>query len=250
MEKEIQQAASLLGLCRFLVVLTGAGISQESGIPTFRDARNNYKPQVNPAELGTPEAFARDPERVWSWYRQRLGKIENAEPNAAHYTLVELESRFTSFLIISQNVDGLHQQAGSRNVLELHGSIRRARCSKECGKYSVIDVQAGGVPYCPECGSMMRPDVVWFNEPLPQDALETAMFISSYCDLMLIVGTSGLVTPAAYLPHQAKEHGAALVEINPSPSAITSHTDMFIQGVAGEALPLLLAAYDTVDCTR
>ncbi|RFA98113.1 NAD-dependent protein deacetylase [Pyrobaculum aerophilum] len=231
--------ADLLASSRHCVVFTGAGISAESGIPTFRGPGGLWE-RHKPEELATPEAFARDPALVWRWYKWRQEVIYNARPNPGHYAIAELEAMGMVRGVITQNVDGLHQRAGSRLVVELHGSIWRARCVK-CGSVYILDKPVEEVPpLCRKCGGLLRPDVVWFGEPLPQEAWRAAVELASASDVLLVVGTSGVVYPAAYIPRIAKEAGARVVEINVEPSAITPIADVFIQGRAGEVLPRLV----------
>jgi len=224
---------------RFRAVLTGAGISAESGIPTFRGEDGlwrNYRAE----QLATPEAFAAQPEIVWEWYRWRRSIISQAQPNAAHRALVELERLSPEFLLITQNVDNLHRRAGSESIVELHGNIFGERCSEEG---VVVETEASAdesLNRC-SCGALLRPDVVWFGEMLPPEALERAFNAARRCDLMLVVGTSALVQPAASIPLIAKESGAYVVEINRDPTPISTLVDDSILGLAGEVLPQLIA---------
>ncbi len=231
--------ADVVATARHCIVFTGAGISAESGIPTFRGAGGLWE-RHRPEELATPEAFARDPELVWRWYRWRQEVVYRAEPNPGHRAISELETIGVVKAVITQNVDGLHQRAGSRNVVELHGSLWRARCMK-CGAVYRLDKPVEEIPpRCPRCGGLLRPDVVWFGEPLPQDAWERAVELASRSDAVLVVGTSGVVYPAAYIPRIAKDHGAVVVEVNVEESAITPIADFFLRGKAGEVLPRLV----------
>ena len=226
---------------RRVVALTGSGISAESGVPIFRDAQTGLWARYDPQELATPEAFARDPELVWSWYAWRRRLVEGARPNAGHAALAEIERSVPEFSLVTQNVDGLHQEAGSDNVLELHGNIRRTRCPAE--NVTVEAVEGDHLPpLCPNCGSPLRPDVVWFGEALPAAQLEAASEAARSCDLFLSVGTSGLVYPAASLPYEALEGGAAVVEVNPEPTPLAPHADFSVRGRAGEVLPALVSA--------
>ncbi len=226
---------------RSVAALTGSGISAESGVPTFRDAQTGLWARYDPQELATPEAFARDPELVWSWYAWRRDLVEGAEPNAGHRALADLERRVPVFSLVTQNVDGLHQEAGSSNVVELHGSIRRSRCPAE--NVTVEPYDADQLPpLCPNCGSPLRPDVVWFGEALPVARLEAASEAARSCDLLLSVGTSGLVYPAASLPYEALESGAIVVEINPERTPLSPSADFSLRGRAGEVLPELVRA--------
>ncbi len=231
--------ADVVATARHCIVFTGAGISAESGIPTFRGAGGLWE-RHRPEELATPEAFARDPELVWRWYRWRQEVVYKAEPNPGHRAISELEAIGVVKAVITQNVDGLHQRAGSRNVVELHGSLWRARCVK-CGAVYRLDKPVEEIPpRCPRCGGLLRPDVVWFGEPLPQDAWERAVELASRSDAVLVVGTSGVVYPAAYIPRVAKDHGAVVVEVNVEESAVTPIADFFLRGRAGDVLPRLV----------
>lgn len=226
---------------RRVVALTGSGISAESGVPTFRDAQTGLWARYDPQELATPEAFARDPELVWKWYAWRRGLVEGARPNAGHRALADLERRAPVFSLVTQNVDGLHQEAGSSSVVELHGNIRRSRCPVE--NVTVEPAEIDHLPpLCPNCGSPLRPDVVWFGEALPADGLRVASEAARSCDVFLSVGTSGLVYPAASLPYEALENGATLVEVNPDPTPLAPHADFAVRGRAGEVLPELVRA--------
>ncbi|RJP55084.1 MAG: NAD-dependent deacylase [Anaerolineaceae bacterium] len=222
-----------------VAALTGAGVSQESGLRTFRDAQTGLWAQYKPEDLASPEAFARDPKLVWDWYAMRREKVRGVEPNAGHYALVEMEKRVSQFTLITQNVDGLHRKAGNRNLLELHGDIQRVRCS-ECGEYAEAWDENGDMPRCAGCGGMLRPDVVWFGESLPRSELEAAVEAARGCQVFLSVGTSGLVQPAAALPFAARNKGAVVVEVNLEPTPLTAKADFFLQGKSGEVLPELV----------
>lgn len=230
--EKLLEAAARAKRC---VVLTGAGISAESGLATFRGPGGWWR-NHDPQTLATPQAFRRDPGLVWEWYRWRRDQALGAKPNPGHLAIAELEELFPGFLLITQNVDGLHQRAGSRRMVELHGNIFRERCF-DCGKIG------SGTPSCPEglprcvCGGIMRPDVVWFGEPLPAEELELAWQESARADFFLFVGTSGLVQPAASLPLTAKRNGAFLVEVNPEPTPLSDIADLAIRSGAGEAMP-------------
>ncbi|MEW6083231.1 MAG: NAD-dependent deacylase [Chloroflexota bacterium] len=225
-----------------LVALTGAGVSQESGLRTFRDAQTGLWAQYKPEELASPEAFARDPKLIWDWYAWRREAVKGVRPNAGHYALVEIEKKVPSFTLITQNVDGLHRMAGSQSLLELHGSIQRVRCS-ECSTYAETwGDDSETVPGCEECGGLLRPDVVWFGESLPRDQLERAVEAARACDVYFSIGTSGVVQPAASLAYSAKNKGAVLVEINTEPTPLTPKTDFFLHGKSGEILPALVKA--------
>ena len=231
-----------LRTARHVVVLTGAGVSAESGVPTFRDAQTGLWAQYRPEDLATPEAFQRDPKLVWEWYAWRRAIVEGVQPNPGHFALVELERHVSRLTLITQNVDGLHQRAGSRAVIELHGNLRRTKCSRE---NRVIDEWAatGEVPpRCPHCGGWLRPDVVWFGEALPSAALQIAIEASRACDLFFSIGTSALVEPAASLARLALTQDAAMVEINPAVTPLTSAAMYVLPGPSGQVLPELIHA--------
>ncbi len=223
------------------MALTGAGVSQESGLRTFRDPQTGLWAQHKPEDLASPEAFHRDPKLVWDWYAWRREALKGVRPNRGHYALVEMEERVPSFTLITQNVDGLHRMAGSRHLLELHGNIQRVRCS-ECGRFAEKWPETDDVPHCDVCGGLLRPDVVWFGEALPRRELEAAVEAARGCELFLSIGTSGVVQPAASLAYAARNRGAALVEVNPEPTNLTPKIDYFLQGKSGELLPALVEA--------
>jgi len=223
-----------------VVALTGSGISAESGVPTFREAQTGLWERYGPQELATPEAFARDPRLVWEWYGWRRDLVMRAEPNEGHEALATLERRIPDFTLLTQNVDGLHERAGSRNLVELHGNILRSRCSLE-DEVAEPDEQDDSVPpRCPRCGSYLRPDVVWFGEMLPTGTLEAASESARGCDLFFSIGTSTLVYPAAGLPYEAVQAGAVVVEINPHETPLSPYAAYALRGPAGEVLPKLL----------
>jgi NAD-dependent deacetylase len=220
-----------------VTVLTGAGISAESGVPTFRGQAGLWR-DYHPEDLATPQAFHRDPRLVWEWYDWRRGLIGACEPNRAHQTLAEIEATLPDFVLITQNVDGLHPLAGSRNVLEIHGNIWRTRCTRCDTLENDRRVPLPEIPpYCSECGALLRPDVVWFGESLPEDVLEAAWAAAARCRLMLVVGTSAIVHPAASLPLVALRNGARLVEINPNETPLSAHVHEVLRGPAAELLP-------------
>ncbi len=223
-----------------VVVLTGSGVSAESGVPTFREAQTGLWENFDPQQLATPEAFARDPELVWRWYAWRRELVDSARPNPAHEALAEMERRVPSFTLVTQNVDGLHQEAGSENVVELHGNILRSRCPFEGETVEPGETEAAPPP-CPNCGAPLRPDVVWFGEMLHPGALEAASEAAQSCDLFFSIGTSSLVYPAAALPYEALESGATLVEVNPDETPLTPHAAYSLRGPAGSVLPGLAA---------
>jgi NAD-dependent deacetylase len=220
-----------------LAVLTGAGVSQESGVPTFRGEEGLWR-QYRAEELATWRAFEGDPHLVWSWYDYRRQLISDAEPNPAHRAIAELERGYPQFALITQNTDGLHDRAGSTAPVELHGNIWRARCTAE---QTVCDLPESPLselpPRCEQCGSLLRPDVVWYGEPLPVEAYELSHEIASRCDAMLVVGTSAVVHPAASLPLVAKHNGAFVVEVNTAYTPISALVDATLVGRAGDILP-------------
>jgi NAD-dependent deacetylase len=221
-----------------MVVLTGAGISAESGVPTFRGTGGLFR-EKRAEDLATPHAFSRDPKLVWEWYNWRRGLIGACQPNRGHTTLVEMEDGLDSFALITQNVDGLHRLAGSQNVLELHGNIWRMRCTRGCRPNweDRCDSLPEIPPLCPDCGALVRPDVVWFGESLPSGILDAAFAAAQHCQLMLVIGTSAVVQPAASLPLAALQAGAHVVEFNPAPTPLSRVVDESIREPAAEALP-------------
>ena len=230
---------SLLAAARSVAVLTGAGISAESGVPTFRGAGGLWR-EYRAEDLATPEAFANDPRLVWEWYDWRRQKIAAAKPNLGHYALVTLEKRVPDLTLITQNVDGLHPLAGSRNLLEIHGNLWRTRCLSCHEVRDLREPQLARIPpRCP-CEGLLRPDVVWFGEPLPYDLLKQAIRAVEACDLMLVIGTSGLVQPAASMADSALARGVPVVEINLDPTPLSERATHVLQGKAGEMLPKLI----------
>ena len=227
---------------RFVAVLTGAGISAESGVATFRDAQTGLWTRFDPRELATPSAFARNPKRVWDWYAWRRERVASVEPNAGHRALVELECRVPEFLLVTQNVDGLHQRAGSRKLVELHGNIARVKCSREGTIVENWSAEASEVPRCANCGAFLRPDVVWFEELLPEHALAAAEDAARRCEVLLVIGTSAEVYPAAGLPTLAQEHGGLVVEVNPNETPLSARADYVLRGASGAVLPRLVSA--------
>jgi NAD-dependent deacetylase len=229
-----------------LTVLTGAGISAESGIPTFREAQTGLWSQYNPEELATPQAFRANPELVWKWYRWRQEIVRQAAPNPGHLALVAIESQLTAqganFTLITQNVDGMHQRAGNQRIIELHGNINRSKCF-DCNTLAEDDWDnSQQPPHCAHCNGLLRPDVVWFGENLPAHALETAWDSAQHCDVFFSIGTSALVQPAASLPIVALQKGATVVEINPDITNISVLATYNLQGPSGEVLPKLVDA--------
>lgn len=225
LDAALTSAASMLRSSEVVAVLTGAGVSAESGIPTFRDAQSGWWAKYRPEELATPEAFAADPARVWGWYALRRALVRQARPNAAHEALAYLARRLPRCTLLTQNVDGLHEASGQHDVISLHGSLLQVRCSADCSApFAAPDtMDAKGLedgpldpPPCAECGAPLRPDVVWFGEMLPEAALTRARQATFACDVFLSVGTSNMVEPAASLPWLAASHGATVLVINPT----------------------------------
>ena len=223
---------------RRVAVLTGAGISQESGLPTFREPQTGLWARYKPEDLANADAFANNPTLIWAWYMWRLNMSRTAAPNAGHHAIVSLEAR-VNLTLVTQNVDGLHRRAGSVGVIELHGNLERARCTA-CRNVQMLEGELQNPPRCTLCGAMLRPDVVWFGEDLPRLALETAKAAFAACEVALIVGTSGLVQPAAGLARVAKRNRAVVIEINPLETALSSLADHALRGSSSELLPALL----------
>lgn len=232
-----------------IAVLTGAGISAESGIPTFRDALTGLWAKFDPAQLASPEGFAADPALVWGWYASRRDGVRQARPNAAHRALADWAAqRPGRMTVITQNVDDLHQRAGSRDVVRLHGDILQDRWFERCprvaaggGACTTSQALPGEPPSCAACGNRLRPGVVWFGEALPPEALGAAEEAAQACTLMLVVGTSGAVYPAAGLVHRARSAGARVVIVNPHESELDGVAQRLLRGPAATLLPRLLA---------
>jgi len=247
LDAQLKQAVDVLRSARLLAVLSGAGMSKESGVPTFREAQTGLWAQYDPTSLATPQAFQRDPDLVWSWYMWRYDMVIGVEPNAGHHAVAELEQVIPEVVVLTQNVDGMHQRAHSTDVVELHGNLTRFRCYDDCQQNrTIIDLEGFNytkdhAPACPHCHAKVRPDVVWFSESLPSDALTRALEVARQCDVMLVIGTSGIVQPAASLPLEARRAGAVTIEVNPQPTMLTRQLDIFLQGAAGVVLPSLLS---------
>ncbi len=231
-----------LQMAQHVVVLTGAGISAESGIPTFREAQTGLWAQYDPQELATPQAFRQNPHLVWEWYAWRRNLVARAKPNPGHLALAVMEKRVPQFTLITQNVDGLHQRAGSQNIVELHGNITRTKCFED-GRIVTEWAENGEIPpRCPRCGGLLRPDVVWFGERLPVNVLRTAVSTAQSGDIFLAIGASAIVQPAASLPLEAVRRGKITIEINPSPTPITPSMHYPLSGPSGRILPALVQA--------
>ncbi len=232
----IDEAVDAILNSKYLTALTGAGVSAESGIPTFRGKDglwNRYRPE----ELATPQAFSRNPQLVWEWYAWRMKLVFDAKPNPAHYAFAELERLGILKVLITQNVDDLHERAGSKKVLHLHGSLRIVRCT-ECGsEYRVEEApKVPPLPSCSFCGGLLRPGVVWFGEMLPRDVLDMAFAEVERSDVIIVAGTSAVVQPAASLPLIVKRSGGVIIEVNPSETPLTNIADVKLRMPAGEAL--------------
>lgn len=241
MQALAEQVAQYLDKAQRVAFLTGAGVSKESGIPTFRDAQTGMWANYNPQELATPEGFLNDPKLVWQWYDYRRKLLGGAESNPGHKAIVEMESLVPKVSIITQNIDGLHQKAGSTDVVELHGSIKRFHCFDRRHDADNVPFDLEEPPLC-KCGSMIRPGVVWFGEAMPPHAMTRGLDECEKSDVVFVVGTSALVQPAASLPYAAHRRGAKLIEVNPDETPLSDLVDVFMQGPSGEVLPLVVAA--------
>jgi NAD-dependent deacetylase len=240
-DADLERAAGLLRAADRVAVLTGAGVSAESGVPTFRGGGGLWEGH-RVEEVATPSAFARNPEMVWRFYNARRAALRTVRPNPGHHALVALEERLgpNHFTLITQNVDGLHRAAGSRSVLEIHGSLARVRCTgcarvEDCPGEALQDL-----PHCGPCGALLRPDVVWFEEMLPEGVWEKAVTAASACGCFLVVGTSAVVYPAAGLIGTARARGCPVVEVNLEPTAVSHRVDVGLYGPSGEVLPRLV----------
>jgi NAD-dependent deacetylase len=260
------RAARGLAQARLLIVFTGAGVSKESGIATFRDRDEGLWARYDPLQLATLEGYLDNPRMVWEWYEHRFGTVERAAPNPGHIAVAELEGLLPQVVVVTQNVDGLHQRAGSTDVVELHGSMHRYKClSGRHTGFSRADVtrlldtdvrderrsaarqakqqpRREKPPRCPQCGDLLRPDVVWFGESLPEAELGRAFRLAQTCDAMLVVGTSGVVQPAASLPLLAARCGAFVVDVNPERDELAAVANVYVRGPGGEVLPRVVAA--------
>jgi NAD-dependent deacetylase len=236
---------SQLRKARRVAVLTGAGISAESGIPTFRDAQTGFWANYNPEDLATPEGFLKNPKLVWEWYAMRRNKVRDVEPNPGHHALAEMEKRLPHFTLITQNVDGLHRRAGNIRILELHGNIQKVKCF-ERGHPAEHWEEKEIPPRCLRCGSWLRPDVVWFGAMLPPEILNESFEATRSCDLFFSIGTSSLVHPAASLPFEASHLGIPVVEVNPEETPFSPLATFSLRGRSGEILPeLVKSAWQT-----
>ena len=239
MEKDIAELREIITTANKVAVLTGAGISAESGVPTFRGADGIWR-NHQVTDVATPQAFAEDPELVWEFYNWRRNLLSKVTFNDGHKALVKLENHVRGFTLITQNVDGLHREAGSKHLLEIHGNLWEVRCTK-CGLLTLDRSQdMGRLPRCIKCAGLLRPNVVWFGESLDPQILGKALEATARCELMLIVGTSGIVQPAASFCLHAKQAGAALAEVNLEKTPQSGHMDFVLTGKAGEILPMLV----------
>jgi len=238
--KMFDTVAQKLKDSRKIVFVTGAGISQESGIPTFR-GKDGYWRKYDPMKLASIDAFYDDPKLVWEWYDDRRKNILDVKPNEGHFAISQMEE-FKDVVVLTQNIDGLHQRSGSTNVLELHGSIIRIKCTV-CDFIDNITENFESLPPKCKCGSMLRPDVVWFGEPLPQNIWQSAIKEASVCDVMVIVGTSLVVSPANTLPVYAKQNGAILIEVNPEKTVMSNDMTLSIQATSVGVLPKMLSVF-------
>ena len=238
--KMFDTVAQKLKDSRKIVFVTGAGISQESGIPTFR-GKDGYWRRYDPMKLASIDAFYDDPKLVWEWYEDRRKNLLSVKPNEGHFAISQMEE-FKDVVVLTQNIDGLHQRSGSTNVLELHGSIIRIKCTV-CDFIDNITENFESLPPKCKCGSMLRPDVVWFGEPLPQNIWQSAIKEASVCDVMVIVGTSLVVSPANTLHVYAKQNGAILIEVNPEKTVMSNDMDLSIQATSAEVLPKILSIF-------
>lgn len=226
----MEELISLIKKSNNIIVFTGAGISKDSGIQTFRDKDGLWK-DFDPNIYATYEGFMSDPVRVWQWYLYRYTKIKEAQPNWGHHFVATLEKYFKNFAVITQNIDGLHSKSGSKKVIELHGNIHRVKCCSCKNKYNTDEVNFDIMPPLCECGGLLRPDVVWFGESLPQKELNMAFTYASNAQLAIVIGTSCLVYPAAEIPFIVKRNGGAVIEFNPEDTPLTDYADISIKDV-------------------
>lgn len=248
-EESIALAAQKIHEAKKVIIFTGAGVSKESGIDTYRDKEDGTWGKYNPMEVATHRALQDTPMKVWEFTQERLQAMLPAKPNAGHFGIAHLEQFKGNVPIITQNIDDLHEQAGSTDVIHLHGRLNQFKCKVDCqGKPTLLDItqlphdDKTMPPLCPHCGAIVRPDIVLFGEILPEDALNRAEELSKTCDLMIVIGTSGLVSPADSLPRIAKQNNAYLIELNPAYSMITRFADLKIEAPSGEIMPEIVKA--------
>jgi NAD-dependent deacetylase len=232
----------VLRISKRVTVLTGAGVSQESGLRTFRDVQTGLWSQYKPQDLASPEAFHRNPKLIWDWYAWRREAIKGVRPNPGHFALEQMALYVPSFSLITQNVDGLHRIAGNLHLIELHGNINTVRCLECCRVVDEWDNDTSEVPRCRVCDGLLRPNVVWFGEALPQYEFAAAVKAARECDIFFSIGTSGEVQPAASLAYGAHNRGAIVIEINTEPTLLSPKVDFSLQGKSGEILPTLVDA--------
>lgn len=235
----IERAAEYLAKAKTAIFFTGAGVSKESGIPTFREAQTGLWANYNPEELATPSAFKRNPTLVWRWYDERRRKLGDVKPNPGHYAIAQLEQLVRHVIVLTQNVDGLHKVAGSTDVVELHGNIREFFCFDRRHPAQDVPLGLSEPPKC-HCGSLLRPAVVWFNEALPEEAFARAQREVLKSSVLFVVGTSALVHPAAGLPILALQNKIPVVEINPDDTPLSRNADLIIRAASGVALPKIV----------
>lgn len=236
----LNAARDFVAKSRSLCIVTGAGVSAESGVPTFRGPGGLWKNR-DPMSLATPEAFARDPREVWEWYQWRRGLIRRCAPNPGHYAIARIEKEKDDFLLVTQNVDGLHRLAGSRRMVEFHGSIWTVRCVACGNERTERDDFAELPPRCGSCGGLLRPGVVWFGESIPEEAMAEAAAMVDRCDVLVVAGTSSVVHPAASFAVAAARRGAVVIEVNLDPTPATEIARYSFRGKSGEILPRILA---------
>lgn len=236
MINSVEAAAKILLRSKYTIALTGSGISAESGIPTFR-GKDGLWSKYKPEELATPYAFARNPKLVWEWYSWRMKLIKEAKPNPAHITLAKLQNMRIIKTLITQNIDDLHERAGSRDIIKLHGDIFTVRCINCIFTQKLTNPPIEIPPKCPRCGAYLRPDVVWFGESLSPEIINKAFIEAEKADAILVIGTSGVVMPAGLIPKVVKDNGGKVIEINIEETVITSYADLFLKSKAGEILP-------------
>jgi NAD-dependent deacetylase len=243
MDARLSAAFNAVMECRSLCVLTGAGVSAESGVPTFRGPGGMWRNR-DPMSLATPEAFAADPKTVWEWYQWRRNLIRNCAPNPGHAAIAGIERRKGDFLLVTQNVDGLHRLAGSRNLVEFHGSIWAVRCTGCCREEEIRSDFPLLPPRCSSCGALLRPGVVWFGEPIPPRALEASLAMLERCDLLLVAGTSSVVQPSSSFAFSVAQRGGTVIEVNLEETPVSGAARFSFRGKAGKILPAILAAGD------